>query len=191
MKRSARGAHNTPIDLPLDPAPRASRVPAIEQSQPELPLEPATDPSASPEPLADSEAQRPAARAVTSSRRLAAGVVDLAVHLGAFATAVAGSWWLGVPPSRLSSLPLLLLIACFSFVYHVLPLTFWGHTPGMANVGLVARSTDGGPLTIGQAVRRWLGALLNVASLGLIFFFSQERSLSDRLSRSEIRGHTT
>ncbi len=112
--------------------------------------------------------------------------MDLAVHLAALGAAVGGSWFLGVPLNRLSILPLLLLIGCFSFVYHVLPLTFWGHTPGMARVGIVARSLDGGPLTIAQAVRRWLGAMLNVASLGLLFALSKEKSLSDRLSRSRL-----
>ena len=110
----------------------------------------------------------------------------MAAHLVVLGFAIAGSWWLGVPPRRLSILPLALFSAGFSFIYHVLPLVFWGHTPGMARFGLVARSIDGGPLTIGQAVRRWLGALLSVATLGLFFALGHERTLCDRLSGSTV-----
>lgn len=186
MKRSAPGAQNSPIDLPLEPAHKTFGQLGIEQSQPELPLEPAPGRSCSSESSAALEEHIPGSTAVAPGRRLAAAVLDLAVHLGALAAAVAGSWWLGVPPSRLSLFPLLLLISCFSFVYHVLPLTFWGYTPGMASVGLVARASGGGPLTIGQAMRRWLGVLLNFASLGLLFALSKERSISDRLSGSTV-----
>lgn len=187
MKRAAPGAQNTPIDIALAAAQDASDLERIELTQPELPLGPAPDEHGASEPGPTPGEQPAGAIGVTRGRRLAGAVLDLAVHLGVLAAAIAGSWGLGVAPSRFSLFPLMLLIGCFSFVYHVLPLTFWGQTPGMASVGLVARSIDGGPLTIGQAVRRWLGALLNVASLGLLFALRQELSLSDRFSRSTVR----
>ena len=152
--------------------------------QPELPLEaisPSDTSDKRPEGASENGPREP-----TFGRRVTSAVLDLAVHLGALGAAIGGCWFLGVPPNQLSFLPMLLLIGCFSFVYHVLPLTFWGHTPGMARVGLVARSLDGGPLTIAQAVRRWLGALLNVACLGLLFALSRQRSVSDLLSRSRL-----
>jgi uncharacterized RDD family membrane protein YckC len=195
MKRSTPGAQGSPIDLPLDPVRQAPRRAKLQQFQPELPLEPlepedwrraADEPDV--EPNDELENQEPKPTAVTPGRRMAGAVLDLAVHLAVLAAAVAGSSWLGVSPGRLSLLPLLLLVGCFSFVYHVLPLTFWGHTPGMARVGLVARSIGGGPLSIGQAVRRWLGALLSVVSLGLLFALIKERSLADRLSGSSVHG---
>jgi uncharacterized RDD family membrane protein YckC len=122
----------------------------------------------------------------TIAQRLAGGGLDIVAHLAVLGLAIAGSWWLGVPPNRLTLFPLALFATGFSFIYHVLPLVFWGHTPGMARFGLVARSIDGGPLTIGQAVRRWLGALLSVATLGLFLALGKERTLSDRLSGSRV-----
>jgi hypothetical protein len=56
----------------------------------------------------------------------------------------------------------------------------------MAAQDLTARSLEGRPLTIAQAVRRWLGALLNLACLGLPFALLGERSIADRLSRSTV-----
>ena len=171
MKRPARGTSKdslfeTQSDLPLESAPTT----AEDESG-----EPASPGSGIP----------------TLGQRLAGAGLDIAAHLAVLGLVIAGSWWLGVPPSRLSLLPLALFTAGFSFVYHVLPLVFWGHTPGMARFGLAARSLDGGPLAMGQAVRRWLGALLSVATLGLFLAFDKERTLADRLSGSTVHKLST
>ncbi len=186
MKRSAPGdGDDLPFDLPLD-----SGRSTAEGTQPQLPLEPLPARARPPAPGApttvdagdgDGEA------ALLYGRRWAGGVLDLAVQIAVLASAIAGSWWLGVSPDRLLLWPLALFAASFSFLYHVLPLTFWGQTPGMASVGLAARAVEGGPLTINQAVQRWLGAVLNVLSLGLVFFFRRNRSLPDILSRSTVQ----
>lgn len=197
MKRPAPGEATEPLfDLPLD----APRVAPESPSTADAPEQMALESSEAPPPEVPSiatataiEDRRPGSSANLYGRRWAAGILDLAAHLAVLASAVAGSWWLDVAPNQASIPPLTLFLVCFSFVYHVVPLTFWGTTPGMARTGLTARASDGGPLTISQAVKRWLGGLLNVASLGLAFAISRERSLADILSRSsvgDVRGHT-
>ncbi len=197
MKRSPpRGSNHSLFDPPLDTSVRGGGSRHVEtQIQAELPLEPTTAlPAGIPATPARPTAAEDGSREPTSSvpgvptfgQRLAGGGLDMAAHLVVLGFAITGSWWLGVPPSRLTLVPLALFSVGFSFIYHVLPLVFWGHTPGMARFGLVARSLDGGPLTIGQAVRRWLGALLSVATLGLSLTLGRERTLSDRLSGSTV-----
>jgi len=195
MKRARIGElEGSPFDLALD-TPPATAEPSDREMQPELPLE-----AAAKRPLESGEETSPgfnqpapgdlleSAAGGLINKRLAGGTLDFAIHLAVLASAVAGSWWLGVPPSRVSFFPLLLFILSFSFVYHVLPLTFWGHTPGMASVGLLARSLDGGPLTIAQTILRWLGVLVIVLSLGLLFLVRPHaRSIPDRLSGSVVR----
>ncbi len=92
---------------------------------------------------------------------------------------------MGIRP-RLADWPaMLLFLAAFSFLYHVLPLAFWGRTLGMWRSGLVARSRDGRQLTIAQTTLRWLGAAATVALAGLPFLAALSgRSLADRLSGS-------
>lgn len=189
MKRPARDEPSeTLFDLPLD-----QEVGEAAEQAP-LPLEPAaaandTEPRTARDGgfAGDGGSDRPTpAQAAGLRRRLEGGLLDGAAHAAVLLMAMVGSWWLGVPPSRLTVLPLLLFAAGFSFVYHVLPLVFWGCTPGMAQRGLVARSLDGGPLTIGQAVRRWLGAIASFLSLGLVLAFGAEETISDRLSASRV-----
>lgn len=197
MKRSPRWSSNDSLfDLPLDTSVRGVGGRRVEtQTQAELPLEPATAvppgiPATPAPPTVAGDGSRgptsPMPSVPTFGQRLAGGGLDMAAHLVVLGFAITGSWWLGVPPSRLTLVPLALFSVGFSFIYHVLPLVFWGHTPGMAKSGLVARSIDGGPLTIGQAVRRWLGALLSVATLGLFLALGKERTLADRLSGSTV-----
>lgn len=194
MRRKAPEIDGEPLfDLPLDQGVDSRTERLQPTSQPELPLEAdaefTEEPSARAlhsEPPGDGRGEPPPGGHLGSpfGRRLTAGLLDLAAHIALLALAVGGSAWLGVPPSRLTFLPLVLLGAGFSFIYHVLPLVFWGRTPGMASQGLTARSLDGGPLTMAQAVRRWLGALLNLTLLGVPFVLLRERSLSDRFSGS-------
>lgn len=199
MKRPPGDARDLPFDLPLDPlGTMVEPSRRAEGAQPELPLDsPSTRPAPAPEtpetqeppeaPVESEPGPRPASSVY--ARRWAAGALDGGVHLAVLVLAAAGSWWLGVPLTRVSILPLVVFLGCFSFVYHIVPLTFWGHTPGMAGVGLVARDPNGEPLTIHQAGQRWLGGILNLATLGLFFLISRERSLPDLLSRSKVSSY--
>ena len=79
-----------------------------------------------------------------------------------------------------------LFLLSFSFLYTVVPLAFWGHTPGMAWAGLDARGRDGEPLAFDQTARRWIGGILTLLLLGLPLLLAfGGRSLSDLLSGSE------
>ncbi|HSM51631.1 MAG TPA: RDD family protein, partial [Thermoanaerobaculia bacterium] len=76
-------------------------------------------------------------------------------------------------------------LVAFSFLYWVIPLAFWGQTPGMVWAGVVARNLDDGPLAFGQTARRWLGSLLSLALLGLPGLGAlRGRSLADWMSGS-------
>ena len=147
---------------------------------------PGAAPTATPARAEPDAAPAPAPAGWTS--RLVASLAD-----GAFLGAVLvggglGATLLGVWPDADALLPLALFALVFSFVYSVVPLAFWGRTPGMAAAGLVARDADGGPLTFGQTGLRWLGGLLTLAAAGLPLLLALGplggRSLADRLSGS-------
>jgi uncharacterized RDD family membrane protein YckC len=121
--------------------------------------------------------------------RIFAGLVDLAVHVAVAALAAGGVRLLGVQPAleprQLGPFALLLLV--FSLFYTVVPLAFWGKTPGMAAVGVACQAGDDLPLTFAEALRRWLGELVTVLLLGLpglLALGQQRRSLADRWSTS-------
>jgi uncharacterized RDD family membrane protein YckC len=118
--------------------------------------------------------------------RLAAGAADLLVHGAVIVGVLLGCQYMGVRPA-LSDWPAFgLFLLSFSFLYTVVPLAFWGHTPGMAWRGLDARSRDGEPLAFDQTARRWLGAIVTSLLLGLPLVLAfGGRSLSDLLSGSE------
>lgn len=196
------------FDLPLhQPAEREARTAAPRRAPrlagPEpLALFPAMEPSPAPgdsprvvEP-ARPPSERTGPRAVAAAPRaeppgplprFVAGLADLAVHVAVGVVLVGGSRLLGVertPPWP----PLAVCLALFSFVYFVVPLAFWGNTPGMAWRGLQARARGGEPLSFGQAARRWLGALLSAALLGLpVLGALRGRTLTDALSGSWVR----
>ena len=170
-----------------------------------LPLGNMPDPGASPEPLAaqdflpfdadddelpiDSvEAEPPMEQPASLGGRLKAGLLDLAAIAGALVLAVVGSSALGIQPT-IGQIPAFLVFAVsFSFLYTIVPLTFWGQTPGMAVASLVARGTNSAPLTIQQSMKRWLGGLMTVALLGLpVLLALVGGSLADRLSSSSVR----
>jgi len=119
--------------------------------------------------------------------RLVAGLADFAVHLAVALLLVAGSRALGVdrtPPWP----PIAICLLLFSFVYFVVPLAFWGNTPGMAWRGLQARSRGGDPLSFGQASRRWLGAVATALLAGLPALGAlRGRSFTDLVSGSALR----
>ncbi len=118
--------------------------------------------------------------------RLLGGLADLAVQLLMLGLAIAAVHSMDVPVTFADWAPFTILAAVLSFLYWIVPLAFWGQTPGMAWVGHTARSLDGEPLTFGQTFRRWLGAVLTLALAGLPLLLALAgRSFTDRLSGSE------
>ena len=118
-------------------------------------------------------------------RRVAAGGADLLVHVAVAVLALAGCRALGVMPAVADWPAFGVFLLSFSFLYTVVPLAFWGHTLGMTWAGLTAESTGGEPLSFDQTARRWLGALLTLATAGLPLLLAlRGRSLADRLSGS-------
>lgn len=163
------------------PAPRAASprpAPAAEFAEREP--EPATEPEARRADVTDW-------RRATAGRRLAAGVTDLLLIAATGLLLVLGSLLLGVRTGAGQTAPLVLFLLLFSLVYTVVPLAFWGHTPGMLRARLVARSHESEPLTFGQTGLRWAGMVLTTLLLGipLLLTLHGGRSLTDRLSRSE------
>ena len=74
-----------------------------------------------------------------------------------------------------------------SFFATVVPLAFFGRTLGMALAGLSAGIARAGRrLTLGEAVRRWLGTLSTAATFGLALLWrrgsARMRTPADRLS---------
>ena len=140
----------------------------------------AAPPAATPAATAGEEDER-----ALLGDRLLAGLADLAVQLVASGLALAAAHSLGVAVSWSDWMPFGVLALVFSFFYWVVPLAFWGRTPGMAWVGHSARAAGGEPLTFGQTFRRWLGALFTLTFAGLPLLLALTgRSFSDRISDS-------
>lgn len=185
-------------DLPLraEPKSRPTSAPApkrepLEEPEP-LTLFPDEEEPGKREhgsPPESSDLEHPAWQPAPSLRaRVEAGLTDLvAVVLVLLVTSV-GLWWIGLDLRPALLVPLLLFLVPFSFLFEVFPLAFWGRTPGMARVGLVARNFDGRSLSFSQAALRWLAALLTVVTLGLplMLIVATGQSLADRLSQSEV-----
>lgn len=110
---------------------------------------------------------------------------DLAVLAAAGFAAAVGARTLSAPIGAEQLAPLLLFVVVFSFVYAVVPLAFWGGTPGMIWAGLVARTSTSEPLSFGQSVLRWFAGWATLGLLGLPGLLALGgRSLVDRLSAS-------
>jgi uncharacterized RDD family membrane protein YckC len=169
------------FDLPL--AERKRPVPEKAPAKPPLRIDEAGEPGEAgddEEPLEAAGGGRTGAGA-----RIAAGAADLLVHAAVLVVLLVGVHLMGVRPARTDWPALGLFLLAFSFLYIVVPLAFWGHTFGMAWVGLTARNQDGEPLTFDQTARRWLGGLLTLGFAGLpILLTGKSRSLTDRLSGS-------
>ncbi|MGB3563691.1 MAG: RDD family protein [Thermoanaerobaculia bacterium] len=117
--------------------------------------------------------------------RLLAGLIDLGILLSVAVSVWIGLRLLGVQVDSTVWLPVAIFLLSFSFLYYVFPLAFWGRTPGMSLVGLVARTPDNRPLTFGQTALRWLGTLGTAAGLGLpILLTLFGDSFTDRVSGS-------
>ncbi len=117
--------------------------------------------------------------------RWVAGAADLIVHAAVLVVALIGVRALGIQPAFAHAAPFGLFLAAFSFLYTVIPLAFWGQTLGMGWMRTIARDRDGQALTFDQTARRWLGALIAAALLGLpVWLALRGRSLTDWLSGS-------
>jgi uncharacterized RDD family membrane protein YckC len=205
MARSRRPSDGPLLfDLPLG-TPAEGEAP--EEAEPAIPEAPRLSPAvaaAPPRPFAEEwhpvpheeagtaaaapAAAAPAEREWVPARladRAKAGLADLAVHVGAGLVGLTGAELLGAR-TDVDDLPAVaLFLLAFSFLYTVVPLAFWGHTPGMAWAGLLTRSRGGEPLSFGQTLARWLASVATAATLGLPLLPAVfGRSLGDLLSGS-------
>lgn len=181
------------FDLPLAPDGAAEEeergAPARDAPARQLPdLEPPDLPEPAP-PAAQDDTPAPAPRPqpvpAPFTSRLAASLLDGGVLIVCAAAVLLGGHLLGVGWERGDLPALALFLAVFSFVYSVVPLAFWGRTPGMALMRVISRGADGGPLTFGQTALRWLGGLVTVALAGLpLLLVLAGRSPADLLSGS-------
>lgn len=176
------------FDLPLEPERgRSAPSPAPERKRARQPEPPVPEPVLAfdePEELPEPKA-RPDGRAGLG-RRISAAGADLLVHASVAVGVLVGCRLMGVHPVLSDWPAVALFLLSFSFLYTVVPLAFWGHTPGMAWAGLDARSRDGEPLAFDQTARRWIGGILTLLLLGLPLLLAfGGRSLSDLLSGSE------
>jgi uncharacterized RDD family membrane protein YckC len=187
---SAPGSDDEPDEPPMRPQRSAS--------EPRRPA-PAADPShettrtarPGPVPVAAAVAPRtaeeptPHGEYAGPGRRAAAGLADLVVHAAVAVLALLGCRGLGVQTDLRQAPAFGTLLLSFSFLYTVLPLAFWGHTPGMAWAAITSHNRDGEPLTFDQTVRRWLGGLLTFALVGLPLLIAPGgRTLTDWISGS-------
>lgn len=119
--------------------------------------------------------------------RLLGSVLDFGATLGVALTLMIGLQMMRIEVTGGDWPALLIFLLAFSLFYHVMPLGFWGHTPGMAVAGIDARCRRDGTLTFVQAFQRWLGSVSTVALLGIpLLLLVTGRTLSDRWSRSYV-----
>lgn len=199
MSRRQPAEESLLFDLPLDRKPATPEPAPVEEEveQPALPLA-----ASEPAPAADDVPREPATRqanraqparatepdAATLRLRAAAGLTDLGVCIAIVVVLLVALLAQGLRP-ELSDWPAgALFLLTFSFLYSVLPLAFWGRTPGMTLAGLRTSSADGRPLSFRQAVLNWLGSVLTVALAGLPLLLALGgRSLSDLISGAVTR----
>lgn len=157
----------------------------------ERPAEPGrvAEPVPVPQRVAERPAVAPGPPPVTLAARYLAGLADLAVHAALAVSLLFGARLLGTAAGFGDWPALAVFLLVFSFLYTLLPLAFWGRTPGMAWARLVARAPGDVSLTFGQSARRWLAGLLTLVLLGLptLLAAGGGRSLADRLSGSRLQ----
>jgi uncharacterized RDD family membrane protein YckC len=180
-------AEDDPGPTLAGPGPSERRAPEREPEPLDLFRAPEREPQT---PASTAATNRSAARSrepAPLSTRYLAGLADLAVHLALSVALLFGSRFLGVEAGLGDWPAVVLFLLVFSFLYHVLPLAFWGQTPGMAWAGVAARARGGESLAFGQTARRWAGSLLTATLLGLPVLLAAggRRSLADRLSDSD------
>jgi uncharacterized RDD family membrane protein YckC len=184
------------FDLPLS-APGSREEPETRRPVPAAPaatpIAPARASRSGPVPVPVAEVEedvaptKAASEFAGSGKRLAAGLADLVVHAAIGVLALLGCRGLGVRPELSEAPAFAAFLLSFSFLYTVLPLAFWGHTPGMAWAGITSHNAprNGEPLTFDQTVRRWLGAILTSALAGLPLLLAfGGRTLTDWVSGS-------
>lgn len=196
MKRPDKTADSDLLfDLPLgSPAPDHSGVEPTASASPEDGFVEVQTPLVfeSPEDHPADETSAPAFATGSPGEpplgsRFSAAMLDLGTLLAGLAAALGGMSLLGIRPTLELWPPLVLFLLSFSFLYTVMPLTFWGKTPGMAYAGIVCRSNEGLPLTIPQTVLRWVGLVIVYAGVGLPALLALSGvSLPDLLSRSRV-----
>lgn len=190
-----------PALAPPEPAPPQPHslplFPELEEGgdDPELdppPAEPTPPPGDL--PLATAETEGPPGHAaeppVAASLRLRllAGLADLTVHGAVLLLVLVGMSWAGIS-WRLEQWPgLVIFLVTFSFLYTVVPLAFWGQTPGMSAAGIEASTVEGDNLSFPQTAARWAAGLLTVLLFGLPLLLALGgASLGDRMSASLTR----
>lgn len=172
------------FDLELGPEERAHPEEAGASSFEAGPRPPGAEPPG-PVELGEEPASELERIPAPFSTRAFAGLTDLVVHLAVLALLLGGVRALGIVPAAADLPALLALILIFSLFYTVIPLAFWGRTPGMAAAGLESRSLGGEPLSFGQAARRWMASLLVLISAGILGLAALGgTSLADRMSGS-------
>jgi uncharacterized RDD family membrane protein YckC len=202
MARQRPADESLLFDLPLDTT-LADRAPAAAAAaepggQPALPLlepevaetEPgATEAAAALDPREEAPAAAQRGRTTGPPRRaslrlrLAAGLTDFGFCAAVAVLLLVALLAQGVRPVLADWPAGALFLLTFSFLYSVLPLAFWGRTPGMTLAGLRTSSADGRPLTFRQSVLNWLGGVLTVTLAGLPLLLALGgRSLSDLMS---------
>jgi RDD family protein len=168
----------------LSGSDRTPQFPTPESALVDLPLGPS---QGVPSPSAERPEGIPT-RAASLSARATAGAADAAAVLCTtaaallFASRVTGQavGWNAIGWAAAFALYLSLFVT-------VVPLFFFGKTPGMSLAGLCAQpSPSGRRLTAGEAALRWLGTLLTGVSFGLAVLWSAVRAdgqtVADRLS---------
>ncbi|MDH3743883.1 MAG: RDD family protein [Acidobacteriota bacterium] len=183
------------FDLPLKiPAAHQDGAETAEVTRPGIEFAEAQTPLVfeSPDPHETKETAAPAFTTGSPGEpplgaRFSAAILDLGTLVAGLAVAVGGASVLGIRPTLALWPPLVLFLLSFSFLYTVMPLAFWGKTPGMAYARIVCRGNDGLPLTIPQTVLRWAGLVIVYAGAGLPALLALSGvSLSDLLSRSRV-----
>jgi len=189
--------HESEIASPIIRKPRA-REALADRPQPEELPEPAILPAVELEPEAleldldgpevpdEQEAGRELFEGPASlTNRLGAALLDLTVMASAAIALLGGAALLGSGLAPGDWPAFVLPWLAFSFLYHVVPLAFWGRTPGMASMGIMACHLDGGSLSFVQAIYRWLASLGTTVLLGLPGLLALTgRSAADRASES-------
>ena len=174
--------------LPLLDEPADESLEAAEETTP-APAPPAAEPDEPDRERRQRRWVRKEAPQVTLGLRASAGLTDLGVCAGVLVVLLVALLAQGIRPALADWPAGLLFLLSFSFLYSVLPLAFWGRTPGMTLAGLKATSREGKPMTFRQAVLRWLGSALTVALAGLplLLALGGRRSLTDLISGSRTR----
>ena len=138
----------------------------------------------------DEPPDRPRPIEAPTGPRFTAAALDTIVLVAVLGFSLLALRLLEVPIDRLVIAPLAVFLAAFSFLYQVMPLAFWSHTPGMAYARIHSRAKSGEFMTIQQCVLRWIGWVLTLATGGLAGLIALSGvSLSDLLSgtRSYVR----